>query len=127
PLVATPGKSVVGERWRWRTRRQPPRFRRLVNQQNRTMKWMRFLAAITVVIAIAASRQHAAAAEPGWTNQVIARGALRQTIRATPIEQRPYRPLHIYGNTIRRIHHRGTPLPSIAEVVALPLRLILPR
>jgi hypothetical protein len=68
-----------------------------------------------------------AASEPGWTNQVIARGEFRERIRSTPMEQRPYRPLHFYGNTVRRLHYRGTPLPTLGEVVALPIRLVVPR
>jgi hypothetical protein len=46
------------------------------------------------------------AAEPGWAPFVIARGEERQIIRSLPIEQRPYRPLHFYGNTVRRILSR---------------------
>jgi hypothetical protein len=55
--------------------------------------------------------ERSAAAEPGWSPVIIATGAYREQIRSTPIELRPYRPLHIYGNTVRRIHYRGTPLP----------------
>jgi hypothetical protein len=50
------------------------------------------------------------AQEPGWSNVVIARGEMRQQIEATPILERPYRPLHFYGNTVRRAHYRGSPL-----------------
>jgi cyanate lyase len=45
--------------------------------------------------------------EPGWLNVVVARGALREQIRATPILERPYRPLHFYGNAVRRAYYRG--------------------
>ena len=34
--------------------------------------------------------------EPGWLGVVIARGELREQIEATPILDRPYRPLHFY-------------------------------
>ena len=51
------------------------------------------------------------AAEPGWSPVIIATGDYRKQIQATPIEQRPYRPFHFYGNTIRRMHYRGNPLP----------------
>ena len=61
-----------------------------------------------------------AVAEPGWSPVIIATGAYREQIRATPIELRPYRPFHIYGNTIRRMHYRGTPLP-------IPRRMSLTR
>ena len=38
---------------------------------------------------------------------VIARGELRREIRATPILERPDRPGHFYGNTVRRLYYRG--------------------
>jgi hypothetical protein len=50
------------------------------------------------------------AQEPGWSGVVIARGEMRRQIEATPILQRPYRPLHFYGNAVRRAHYRGSPL-----------------
>ena len=39
---------------------------------------------------------------------IIARGQLRQEIKSTPILERPNRPLHFYGNTVRRLYARGT-------------------
>ena len=45
----------------------------------------------------------ALAREPG----VIALGETRDQIKQTPIEKRPYRPLHIYGNAVRRRHSRS--------------------
>ncbi len=59
------------------------------------------------------SADDAAAREPGWSWRVVATGDFREKIRVTPIEQRPYRPLHVYGNTVRRMHYRGTPLPVV--------------
>lgn len=53
----------------------------------------------------------AAMAEPGWDPHVIARGQLKQQIEATPILERPYRPLHFYGNTVRREYYRGEATP----------------
>jgi hypothetical protein len=55
--------------------------------------------------------------EPGWSGQVIAFGAQREQIRSTPIEQRPYRPLHFYGNAVRRAYYHGSALPRAADVV----------
>jgi len=63
-----------------------------------------------------------ALAQTGWSPSVIATGQERQKIRSTPIEQRPNRPLHFYGNTVRRMHHRGTPLPSVSELAPAPAR-----
>jgi len=34
------------------------------------------------------------------------RGATRQAIRATPLLERPNRPGHFYGNTVRRVNER---------------------
>ena len=58
------------------------------------------------------------AAEPNWYPYVIARGADRIAIQNTPMHQRPYRPMHIYGNSIRRSYHRGytTPLSRSAPL-----------
>lgn len=54
--------------------------------------------------------------EPGWQGNVIARGAEREKIQNTPILERPYRPLHFYGNTVRRRHYRGTAVPAPRDV-----------
>jgi hypothetical protein len=43
---------------------------------------------------------------------VIARGADRDIIRNLPIEQRPQRPMHFYGNTVRRGVNRTTVAPQ---------------
>ncbi len=56
-------------------------------------------------------------AEPGWVGVIIARGELRDQIESTPILERPYRPLHVYGNTVRRNHYRGAPIPKLKDVV----------
>ena len=53
----------------------------------------------------------ACAREPGWSGPIFATGQTRVRIESTPIEYRSYRPFHFYGNTIRRRHYRGTPLP----------------
>jgi len=37
---------------------------------------------------------------------IIAFGAERQAIRATPVLERENRPLHFYGNTVRRLNSR---------------------
>jgi hypothetical protein len=64
-------------------------------------------------------------AEPGWSLRVIATGSFRDKIRSTPIEKRPYRPLHVYGNSVRRRHYRGTMLPVPRTVSdRLPVSLL---
>ena len=56
------------------------------------------------------------AAEPTWTGPIVKRGSDRAVTQRKPIEQRPYRPLHFYGNTRRRIHYRGQLLPRPHDV-----------
>ena len=58
-----------------------------------------------------------AAAQTGWHPVVIPTGVYRETIKATPIEMRPNRPLHFYGNTVRRRYYRASPLPTSGDVV----------
>jgi hypothetical protein len=47
------------------------------------------------------------AAGTGFDPRIVTFGENRQQIQSTPILERPYRPLHVYGNTVRRRHHRG--------------------
>lgn len=42
----------------------------------------------------------------GFDPRVVTFGDAREEIKATPITERPYRPLHVYGNTVRRRHQR---------------------
>jgi hypothetical protein len=49
--------------------------------------------------------------EPGWARPTFARPEQQAVIEATPIHQRPYRPLHFYGNTVRRRYYRGVAIP----------------
>ena len=57
------------------------------------------------------------AQEPGWSGRVIVFGQERAQIEATPIIHRNYRPMHFYGNTVRRRYYRGSALPRPADVV----------
>ena len=67
----------------------------------------------TLVIAVAATAALVPAwpvdaASTGFNPGVITFGETRQQIQATPVLERPYRPLHVYGNTVRRRHTRGS-------------------
>jgi len=55
------------------------------------------------------------AQEPGWTGKVVKRGYDRQVSNNTPILDRPYRPLHFYGNTVRRMHYKGRAMPRTRD------------
>ncbi len=56
------------------------------------------------------------AREPTWSHEIIAVGTRRQQLTSLPIERRPYRPLHVYGNTVRRWYYRGAVLPTWLDV-----------
>ena len=53
------------------------------------------VAAIAAVTAIPAGGA-------GFDPRVVTFGAEREQIKSIPIEKRPNRPLHIYGNSVRR-------------------------
>ncbi|WP_153557049.1 hypothetical protein [Roseimaritima sediminicola] len=74
----------------------------------------KFRTAVVVILTLAslAYAERVGAAEPHWSPVIVARGHYRQHLEHTPITMRPYRPFHFYGNTVRRLHYRGTPLPS---------------
>jgi hypothetical protein len=71
---------------------------------------------LTVVFAVLCSFGCQAMAD----GPIVATGAQRQQIRATPILERENRPLHFYGNTVRRINTRQTGSQFRAPV-ALPI------
>ncbi|MCE9629937.1 MAG: hypothetical protein K8S94_04350 [Planctomycetia bacterium] len=52
----------------------------------------------------------------GFDPRIITFGETRQQIQNTPVIDRPYRPLHVYGNTVRRRHTRGTAAPRSGSV-----------
>lgn len=61
------------------------------------------------------SSRYSTAAEPEWTNRVLKVGQDREKTNELPITERPYRPLHFYGNTVRRRHYRGTAVPNMQD------------
>ncbi|MGI9519366.1 MAG: hypothetical protein ACR2NP_20105 [Pirellulaceae bacterium] len=67
------------------------------------------------------------AQEPTWSPFVIMRGQDRTELRAKPMHERPYRPFHFYGNTVRRRHHRGNPLPLPRDFVQGTAAFVLRR
>ena len=48
-------------------------------------------------------------AQTGWNPRVIVSAAEREQLKKTPIHLRPNRPLHFYGNTVRRQYYRNHP------------------
>lgn len=68
--------------------------------------------AFAATLAAAVASATADASDTGFDPRVIAFGEAREEIKSTPITQRPYRPLHVYGNTVRRRHQRASPTPQ---------------
>jgi len=56
----------------------------------------------------------AEAGQTGFDPRIIAVGEARDEIKSKPIEQRPNRPLHVYGNTVRRRHTRAHSSPRMS-------------
>jgi hypothetical protein len=82
------------------------------------------LIAAFLLIFVAGSPDQTTANE--WSPVIIARGSYRSQLRSMPIEKRPYRPLHVYGNAVRLNRERSRaqqPLGSVITV-ARPLRLL---
>ena len=73
---------------------------------------------VVAVVCILASCSVSSAQEPRWEPGVVATGARRDQLESTPLLHRPYRPLHLYGNTLRRMHYRGRAIPQLQDVRA---------
>jgi len=69
-----------------------------------TMRTLVISAGAAAMLVLASS---AHAASTGFDPRIIAFGEAREQIKSTPMLDRPYRPLHVYGNTARRRHNRG--------------------
>ncbi|MDZ4847722.1 MAG: hypothetical protein SGI77_00370 [Pirellulaceae bacterium] len=50
--------------------------------------------------------------EPEWAGKTFLRGEEKAIKDTTPILEREYRPMHVYGNMQRRHHYRDTVIPS---------------
>ena len=72
------------------------------------------LAAVATVAVTLSLPQPAEAAgqSPGVSLRVITFGETRDQLQATPIEQRPYRPGHFYGNRVRRQSRSSSSAPA---------------
>jgi hypothetical protein len=86
--------------------RDVPSLKEGVQDPMRTLLFAALMAAAVAPETAFASRQ------AGFDPRVVTVGPAREQIKSTPITQRPYRPLHVYGNTVRRRHSRGSSGPS---------------
>ncbi|MCM2374288.1 hypothetical protein [Aporhodopirellula aestuarii] len=62
-----------------------------------------FITALSLVLV--AANDAKASSPTGWSPIIIPTGVYRERIKSTPIHQRPGRPLHVYGNTVRLIRN----------------------
>ena len=62
--------------------------------------------------------------EPGWSPHVFASEPEQHILERLDIVERPYRPLHFYGNTVRRMYYRGNPLPTMGDMTTTSLILL---
>lgn len=76
------------------------------------------VAGFVVAICLMPSNKHDLhAQQPEWTGRILKVGIDRQYTDSLDILERPYRPFHFYGNTVRRMHYRGFPLPLPRDFV----------
>ena len=66
-----------------------------------------------------------AAERPVWSPVIIAKGEYKAYIKSLPIEERPNRPFHFYGNTIRRINYLKSSLGPTTRALSSRVRRIL--
>jgi hypothetical protein len=76
--------------------------------------WGRSL--VLAVVVFSTDLFAAGSVEPGWTSRALVPVEEQAVRQATPLVDRPYRPLHFYGNTVRRIHYHGRVRPTLPEV-----------
>lgn len=73
-----------------------------------------------LLIALMAESSISYAGSPtGWSAIVVPTGQYRKTIQSMPIESRPGRLLHVYGNTVRLLNdvNRGRPFRPVRQII----------
>jgi len=69
--------------------------------------------ALCLVAALAASACLAVTPAGPAAPRLVAQNLTREQIRSMPMVERPNRPIHFYGNAVRRRHHRAlSPAPA---------------
>ena len=71
--------------------------------------------ALAAILATAVAPTLADASGSSFDPRIVTFGESRDQIKATPITKRPNRPLHVYGNTVRRRHSRSPPSPQASS------------
>lgn len=63
-------------------------------------------------MALAAALDPVTVSGANFDPRIVTFGEAREQIKSTPMTDRPNRPLHIYGNSVRRRHGRSAPRPQ---------------
>lgn len=71
--------------------------------------------ALAAVLATAVAPALADASGSSFDSRIVTFGESRDQIKSTPITKRPNRPLHVYGNTVRRRHSRSPASPQASS------------
>lgn len=71
--------------------------------------------ALAAILATAVAPALADASGSSFDSRIVTFGESRDQIRSTPINKRPNRPLHVYGNTVRRRHSRSPASPQASS------------
>ena len=71
--------------------------------------------AFAALLAAAVAPAPADASGTGFDTRIVTFGETRDQIKSTPITQRPNRPLHVFGNTVRRRHSRSPSSPRTSS------------
>ena len=71
--------------------------------------------ALVAILATAVAPALADASGSSFDPRIVTFGESRDQIKATPITKRPNRPLHVYGNTVRRRHSRSPASPQASS------------
>lgn len=71
--------------------------------------------ALAAILATAVAPALADASGSSFDSRIVTFGESRDQIKSTPITKRPNRPLHVYGNTVRRRHSRSPASPQASN------------
>lgn len=72
----------------------------------------RLLLPVITTVVLASLLEPAAARNSNFDARIVTFGEARDQIKSTPMVERPNRPLHFYGNSVRRRHGRAVSRPA---------------
>ena len=90
-----------------------------------SLKWFSGGLLAFALVSFTSQAEAAGPQEPGWTHGVFLFGEAKAKKDATPILMREYRPLHFYGNTVRRQYYRDTVRPSAGDALQASKAIIV--